>query len=610
MLLAGSVDSVGLAAPTEAVPATPSALRAITPLPELLGLQDSSAAFANKERPLAERADEEWQALQRGIVAQAKQLTFHHSRSPVAWARLAQALHNNGEIEKAIEAARRVLALTGESSARLASGRLSPITAVDPAACYVAATVLAATGNSSEAEEALVLLPPNGEHRVVAAALAAERGDYTAALQRLEVANGGTAGALRAWLYLRIGVYDRALSELRRTAASGRPTPAVLTNMAFAYAVLGSLRKAIRAARHAVMLAPMSHTASFNLVGYLITAGATDSARAELDRLVKAIGHDDADIVLARAGTWLSDGEDRTALQTLKRGLQRVQLRGSARARAELRANVALLEGKLGIRSRSSVLVEIRSQVKRADGRSVTLVSMLCDLLSRTTAYPEIQALAKSLEPYHTTDQLLPLRARMAHLSANFDDAVVLMRQWTELEPMDPSAAANAVYLHGMYRGDYNGAAELGRAALRRTPRSAILRNNTACMLGLAGRGDDAQQVLSTLVDDNYPPLIATRGLAVMASGDLLSGIELYQQAARAAEGLADKPEAQRLGAQIALYQVLAVAILGLDPLITDDRKRDGILHYRLPADWEADPDFLLLRHVADRVGAGWPPTR
>jgi tetratricopeptide (TPR) repeat protein len=605
MLLANKFESVWFATPTDSLPTAPAALRAITPLSEALGLSDSPPTTTSEGQPLAERADEELKALQQGIIAQAEQLAAQHPRSPTVWARLAQAHHNKDNTQKAIEAARRALSLALNRKTRQSIRRPSSTVVVDSAACYVAATVLAATGRAAEAEEALIQLPLSGEHRVVAAALAAERGDYSTALDRLELTTGATAAALRGWLYLQVGRYDQALSELRRIVVSGHPTPAVLTNMAYAYAVLGSLRKAVRAAQQAVKLAPMSHTASFNLVGYLLTAGTAGPALAELDRLAKVLGGDDADIVLARAGVRLSDGQEQAALQTLRQGLQRVQLRGSARARAEVRGNIALLEGRLGLRPHSKVIEDIRTQIQRADGRSVTLVIILADLLHTTTAHPEIEALSHHLEPHQTTEELLPLKVRLAHLSANFDNEAILARRWTESEPMDPKAALTAVCIHGLNSGDYSGAAEMGLQAIRRMPHDVLLRNNTAYMLALAGRGNDAQQVLGPIAEED-PAVIATRGLVLIASGDLFGGCALYRQAAIVAAGLTDKLQAQRLTSLMAAFQTLALRELGIDASAIP---RDSILRCRLPADWEVDPDFLLLRRVADRTGAGWPPT-
>src|SRR3954470_24302890 len=98
--------TTSLAAPIEAVPASPPALHATTPLLEALGLTSVGTSAIT---PADRRADSAHVVIAGGVVAQAQELVATAPRSATAWARLAQALHNADMSDDAVIAARRSL---------------------------------------------------------------------------------------------------------------------------------------------------------------------------------------------------------------------------------------------------------------------------------------------------------------------------------------------------------------------------------------------------------------------------------------------------------------------------------------------------------------------
>lgn len=576
MLLTADVQTASLGASEDAK-------TAITPLLDVLGLADPHEYIEHA-------TDVRWEALQRTIVEQAEDLVANNPHSAMAWARLAQACHNAGDEERAIESARRVLSVSD----------------TDASAAYVAAMVLAATGQVDEAEQALTDLDPTDSRQLLAAALAAQRGDFEVGLERLEALAGPAAANLRGWLYLQLDLPNKAIAQFRVVLAEGAPSPDVLMNMAYAHAALGSLNKAVRAASQGVALAPANSAVSFALVRHLLNAGQVDASEAELNRLSTVLGGDDPDIVLLRGTVALRRGNEMQALRTLRSGRNVKRGRNNQRAIAELNANIAFFEWRTGQRSRPQLLTLIRRELERAAGESVGLVSMLSDVLSRTTGADEVEDEISRAAEYHNREELLPAITRLAHMRADFELELATAKEWSKADPINPLATAALIHLVGQLNGLYSHSADMGLKALRRTPNSFALRNNTAYSLAMAGRGQEALDVISVLKPDSITAslvLTATEGLAHLALGQIEVGCEKYREAAKSASEVPDATEATRLAALVGMN--LLIAAKQLD--VADDVAAcGGPPGFQLPNDWLTDPQFLLLQRVASRHGLSW----
>lgn len=531
-----------------------------------------------------------------GILAQARDLADRAHGSEVVWARYAQALLSAGEIDDAIAAAVKTLRMASRVSPD-ADDNVSINTAR-----FVAARVLSAAGNHVDAEAALAKLTGEGPWTALYAALAERRGEHRQALARLGDARSIEALAFRGFLLLQVNEPQLALAQLRAAQRGGSNAPSLLLNMAYAYAMLGSSRKAVRAARQAVVLAPDSRHASFNLASYLRAAGLAGEALAELRRLRAVVGDGDPQVASAIAGAYVACDNPRQALRELRRAKHHNTFGRRSTRYAELVANAALLEWMLGERDRTATLKVVREQLKAA-GPQLSLVLMLADIANRTDTAQEIDSLHRQLQVSLPEAELAPLTIRLLLLKGDVTNAARAAVAHADANPLDVDAVRGAIILHGQVFGDYEAAAEMGKRALRRIPADPSLVNNAAFCLALAGHTREADKVLAGHALDN-PFLLATRGLVDFGLGKVADGIARYDEAARLIRSkVRHADDAGDFEQLLRTNEVLALFHFGL---ATHPDVPIELRTALVPARWQCVPGYLLLRKVAERLHVPW----
>jgi tetratricopeptide (TPR) repeat protein len=551
--------------------------------------------------PAIERYQDTIRAELDAIVLRARQLLDHAPNSVMANTRLACALLNVGQLDEAAQVATHVGTL--------------PLT--DLPATFIAIQVLLQTEHRDTAERLVTsIVEATGEDltssaavafRCLAAALAAERGDLDVALLRLEDVTGAQAHALRGYLLLELAQPRRALHELRMARNISRvENPAVLSNLAYAYAVLGSPVKAIRTTRHALAVSPGNHLVIKHLTGYLIAAGRPVDA---VETLRQAVGSQDdlpPDLATALANAFFQAGDPQKALRVLRETAQRLYFKQSGPVeRAELRANEAFLAFRLKRINRRQWLEAVRKQWNLAEGRSILIACMLADALARRSGRVEVMQAYERLRTVYSAKQLLPLRARLASLAGDVSEQLRLIREWVQFMPLDIDALTAEVYLLCELR-EYQTAASEGMIALRRFPNGIFLRNNTAYALALAGDIKYAKRILKP-IDGANAYAIATAGLIQLCSGHIQDGLELYRKAADAVRRDApDAEHAAQLVAQLALHLRLIVRELHLekDPLVQET----SLITPKLNPGWLDEPTFMILEWRAKQLSLPWPP--
>jgi len=531
----------------------------------------------------------------RGRLEQAHSLVESVPDSTVAWARLAQMLLTAGEFDNAAEAARHTIKLAVPSSTEFGQHH-AVLTAR-----FVAARVLAALGWTTDSEDVLAALPGTGPWQVLYAALAEGRGETATALTRLEGGISTEAAAYRGFLLLQLNRPQVALAELRTAQRRGASGPSLLLNLAYGFACVGSPQKAIRAAQQAVVMAPLSRHASFNLASYLRTAGQNMEAVAELRRLQLAIGGGDPQVAAAVANAYSACGMQSDALRELRRAQHHNDFDPRSARLAELRANTALLEWRLGTKSRTNLLKVIRAQIDSV-GAHLPLVLMLADVSVRREGYTEVRRLYEDLRTKRQEKELRPLLVRLQLMDGQLDDATETAITYATDNPLDLDAVRGALILQGQIFGEYDQAAKAGLIALRRAPGDLMLRNNVAFCLAWAGRAHEAHEVLRRQkLDDPY--LLATRGLVDFGLGRVAAGLAWYDRAEMQAvkilpnaDDVADFVGLLRNQESLALQQLVPghVATWTLAKSVAP------------PSGWLEDPRYLILERVASRLGRGW----
>jgi tetratricopeptide (TPR) repeat protein len=583
------VDSarLPLAAPIDTITAIPIALKSLAPIVDEARPGDQLPEVG-VSGPLREvvttaagrRQAEHVDAVRQSIVRRTERLAADAPDSAMAWARLAQAAFEADRLVQSVAAARQAMQLCLTAWER-GEGP-------DAAAARVAGRILNDTGHWDEAKKGLNRIS-TVDSALFLASIVGGPIEIAEALERLRGVRGVAARGVYAWLLLRVGRPREAVAELRKLVRQGHLSPNTMANMAYGHALLGSPQKAIKAARCAVALAPSSVKHSFNLVGYFVHYGSSDRAHGELNRLAMARDIDSAEIAMARAGIHMRDRNIYAALDVLERASAGFLVTKSARSTAELQVNIAVLRCQLGELSRSEALSEARRAAAIAAGRSIGVLEAFCDLAPSTELFPEAAALVRQAEEWHDARDLLPLRARTAHLQADFSNSSRLARAWADEHPLNAAAVNHSLLMEAVASGQYADAAKRGKSIMNRFVGDSEIRTNVAYCLAMAGQGKDALDFLPKEPSESISRL-ATAGLARLAIGDVEEGLALYRDAHRIAERVPVADDRKPLRALVALSQRLAVTHLALRNI-----SEAALLPIELPRGWKESPTLLLM---------------
>lgn len=489
-----------LAAPTSAIEASPEPLRPPVFLPvgpEENDLVDGVTAVADQARHLVER----------------------HPTSPAAAARLAHALLGNADEVGAKRAARRALQLAATSS--------------DDAAVLAAVRVFAATGETLAAEEAMAHLPA---HRFthLFARFAVERGDLDLALARLEGGEDYASQTLRGWILLKLDRYHASIAAFRDALRVGAGSPDLYINLGYAYGAVGSVNKAITATKVAVHTSPTSRTASYNLAAFHALDGSPDEALGVLCTL-RDFYPDALAPQFAIAEVQARFGDLVGAERTLRRAASsRAAWAADVDERAELRANLTMVEFSLGKVSLDGARQRIVKALQATDYRSGNIARMVPLWFTKPSEADELDFLLAELSRHHSSDSLLRYRAWIAYLRCDFDATLEFASAWNKTEPFDRQAAALLTFLLVEYKRDMAGAISAGKEALRRIPDEPLLRNNVAFAFAQLGQTTEARRMLGGHILEN-PVMWATWGFIELKDGNFDAGLAAYERAAKEA---------------------------------------------------------------------------
>jgi tetratricopeptide (TPR) repeat protein len=543
--------------------AAPTDMASLPPSPIRPGAAESGSLVGNRFRS------------DPGSLLQALELATDVPDSPTAHSRLAQAAFNVGDSDTAIAAAKRALELA-------ASAHLE-----DEAAVAVATQVLRMAHRLDVAE--VLLAPSIGSD--TSAEVSAERGRFAEALAALSESGSPTRLALSGWLHLSIGEYEAAVRDLRRCLRNGGSRPDVLTNLGYAYSVLGNHEKALLATSQASYLAPRSRTIAFNLMNCFMALNKQDLALGVIRRIKEAYPHD-VKVIAAAAQIRVRCGDPDGALRELRLTRDALDLSTLPRGeRAELSSNIAVMEWRLGKRSREDTLALLGRELVRSEYASLGVARMLAGLSKSARDAGTLEGVLTRMQEAHPRSGLWDLKMKIPYLRGRFDEAIEQAYLWERNDPLDESPPTVLTVLLADHRGEYRDAAEHGEAALRRVPASVILANNVAYAWALAGRPDLARKRLPVVHGDlqEKPYLVATEALIELADGNLSAGISGYE---RAAELLAEAGD-QELATFARLRGVVAAAQLGY---VTFSDETFGSLESR------NDPQYVLLRETIARL--------
>ncbi len=514
-----------------------------------------------------------------GVVSSARELVARHPDSATAYSRLAQAELIAGLWIEARADAATAMKLGGENG--------------DFAAIVASAHVLVGLGEAELAEGALRLISheyiPSPYLRAV---IAVQQQRHDKALELLKHAGDTAELALRGWLQIELRHYELAIRDLRAAARSSQPTPDLLVNTGYAYAALGLRNKAIEVTTRAAYMAPADRTAGFNLVAYHLAAAEYDSALKALRRLQQHHPRD-LQVVAAIADTMYRRGDGTSALRLLQRHRAAAgKSDASVKDVAELHANIAFLEWRLGRKTKVQAIEALRKELLRCHYESLRIADLLAGLFSRKSELGQLQTLYDGLLTRYEPGALISIRTYLLYLEGDFKQALNTALTWWGNQPFNVIPAALATYLLTDIEQDYQAAVKVGETALKLNPAHETLRNNLAYAHAFAGNPDRASAVLPPNEDSPY--YVATRGLIEIVKGNAAKGVGLYDRAAEMAEEWGKNNDEPYLPALIRLRKLMLLAEHGL--------LAEKTSFHEIEEEAKDDPRFQLFILMSERI--------
>jgi tetratricopeptide (TPR) repeat protein len=554
------VETQRLVAPVESHTMLPSAFRDFAAVPVI----ELEAQSEHQVEP--------------NFVVGARAFAEAHPTSAAAFARLAQAEQVVGQTDAALTAARRALTLSLKD-------RDVPVT-------LAVTQVLIHSNRLEEAERALSRMP-GPDQKILTARLAVQRGDLGAAFDGLADVETLEALNFRGWIALERHQFADAIRLIRRALSIGGATPNLLVNIAYAHAALGSRTKAIREALQGRELAPRNRVVGLNLMSYYVADRQFGLALAEVRRM-RTDSPDDLQLAFAEADVHLVTNNLVKAERTLRQArTSSMWASADLSDRAELSANLAFLEWRLGRRPREDAKKVVIDELERSDYNALPISRLLPLLMHSANESRELARVIERLSERHPKDSLYALRTKLALLRSEFDSATKLAVDWATDEILNPQAASIAVFLLTDVAGDFDAAVKLSREALKRTGHSEALVNNAAYALTLAGELDAAKRLLPDDPGDSVY-LNATWALVNILSGRIERGLAGYDRALELARQAPDPdlPELVAANKQLALWRASKQGLIN-----------PSDIRLILPSDWENRPALVLTGRVARREG-------
>ncbi len=571
--------------------AAPSRLGSVSPpLFDFAGQSEDESARVSK-LPIVDLIPDSIGEQEPSFLAQARALATEDASSPMAHARLAQAAIAAGEYDQAAKVAREALAqarTTTNGAESREGGEVS-----DASAVYSAVRTLMACGWLDEAEGALRDLGGSGPSAVMAATLAARRGDFNGAFDLLGDDSSTDAWDLRGWIALKERHVDQAIRFYRRAMEHGDPSPALLANMGLAHAALGIQEKAIVETRQALARGPVQkQRVVFNLVAYLVATERIDEAMGELRRLQEEFPTD-LEPAFAEAHWRLAVGDADRAEKRLRAARDPLWDSASTVQRAELKANQAYLRWYQGSNSRKEAAREVLRQLKGVEWKSPRLGAMIPVLLSRYSELGVLENAGERIAAANPDQRFWSIEVQTSILKDRAKAATKLAVEWAEDAIFMPEAITTATCLLIDVEDRFKDAIDLGIQALRRMPAAHPLANNIAYALVLSGHADEARKLtLNHGRDALY--YLATDGLITAWRGNIESGLQKYDEA----EAWAKRDGLDEAATLVALNR----RVVGLAP--HDSRAYEVDKPVILPSDWADNPYLVLRLRMLKRRGA------
>lgn len=494
-----------------------------------------------------------------GELYQARSLAKKFPKSPIALARLAN----------------RELSFDNRLSAMKAAKAAMALSEIHVPSLYYVSRVFERIGEIDLAESALQKVLDSATVSILgkqtaaffAASLAASIGKTDKALRLLQYCKRDReslfsfAQSLKGDLLIEQGRYEEAITAFRASLSENPDSPDTLSNLGFAYAVVGSLRKAIHATTAAAAIDPLDRCIGRNLTTLHILCGQKREAVTSISRLA---GHHplDLDLMLDMAEVMRATGDNARARHHLhKLKLIPKMVNAGPVIQAKLDLSLKLTEQPIAYAQAFSAALHALEQ---CDYNSKRIARIFTSAAQGVDNLAAIESSYGRLLAHQSRESLLGIESRLALLKFDFSQCLETTKEWLECEPFSADAFVAATYLNTLFAGKHKVAAELGRVGIARGIRSSTLANNTAFALAMDGELDKASRRLPKISD--FKQALSTAGLIEMLRGNVERGIAMYEECKEQTRKAGDSTMADL----VEMHQVLAEAVVGRT--ITEDR--------------------------------------
>lgn len=481
--------------------------------------------------------------------------------------------------------------------APLSDGRIQ-----DPPSARIAAEVLVRHNEAQVAYEALRKVRANDTLTLAFAAIASALGRTEEARAAVVGLAGPVAEAYRGYLAAREKRWSEAVRHLR-SALKEEPFDAdSLLNLSISLWALGSAKKATRVALQATRVAPGRRDVSLHYLELLLVQGKIERFNSEVRRLKEGGAVADARLLSLCGRALLQEGNKPKAITIFQEAATVAKTEGDDELAAETLSHVTTTMWELGRLTREAALQKLKDLIGQYPDSDVAVVNYASLATRRSEAEPIRTSLSRihNLAPSYATY----LRHQLATLEGDSETAAAAAAEWLRLEPNNPGAVTAAVVSIGIGEENWAEAALIAEFALRHFPRNKFVVNNSAYVLAMAGRADEAIRAIEAFGYSDFF-LKATFGLAHLAKGDIVAGMRLYREAADEAER--HDPVYRSL---MTAYQAMVIRQLDLAHSIPRTHMEAQILvPVELPDDWQDRSDFTRLYRLFEVHGYSWPPT-
>ena len=516
-------------------------------------------------------------------------------RTSTTLAALAQTHAMLGESELAIAAAREAIDLSVGTSDGVAIW-------LDTSSVRIAAEILLRFDEAKCAYDALSRAPMTESLCLTFTSAAAAIGECEEAENALKPYDSAMVAASRGYLRTCWGDYRGAVKYLRQALREDPNDADSLLNLAISLWNIGATQKATHTALRATRSAPGRKDISQLYLELLLAHKDVNRLTHEIATLRKRKVVADAKFLEIQARTLILKDDVSRAIPLLRKAAEEAKREGDKATEGRVLANLVRFNRVLGRISREQASQELRELLSQFPDNDVVAVNYAELAWMRHEAAP-LRKVLPQLENNTTEIRLAFLRHQIASLEGDNDAAAAAASEWFRLEPNNVMAAIVAVVAIGIGQGRWGEAIVVAEHALQQFPDDLTLVNNSAYVLAMGGRAEEAINLLEPIAEDNFV-LNATLGLAYLAHGDVETGMRLYRDAAILAEKI--HPVGRSL---MGVYQALIVRQLGLvkdrPPLMIEAMSPAPV---DLPDDWRERPDFLRLQAICIQNGYDWPP--